>query len=519
MLLHHKFIEIAKKHGKRLAIVDRTTDRKVTYSKALIASLILAKKFQFYDSGFIGIMVPTSAGACLSVLGALMCNRVPVMINYSTGAEKNARFAQQKCNFHTIITSRKLLEKIQCPQIDGMVFLEDLMEGVTKWDKIRAAVLSMLPAKLIQNLTGAAREDDTSVILFTSGSEKEPKAVQLSHANIHSNIVGFTEALDLQEGGRELVNLPLFHVFGLTTSLWTPIYHAMTMVTYANPLEFKTISNIVREEQITMMVGTPAFFWGYLLKSEKGDYASVRLAVCGADKCPARLREAFEKKHGVTLLEGYGATETSPVVSTNTHTANKPGSVGRPIPNVDVKIQDYETGDECQPGDIGKILVKGPCIMKGYFDDLEETSIRIQRGWYDTGDMGYLDPDGFLWHAGRLKRFVKIGGEMVSLVAVEEALNSVLPDSCECCVVELPDVTKGAKIVAALSEEVDWTTVKSDLAAYLPPIAIPKHYIILPELPKMGSGKIDFRTTTNLVRDNLHGSSATMLKSLPHHQD
>ncbi len=503
-MLHHQFIRTAGKYGSKLAFIDRTTDKKVTYAKALIASIILAKKFKRYKSGFMGIMMPTSAGAALSVLGALMGKHTPVMINYSTGAQRNAEFAQRKCDFETIITSRKLLEKVQCKEVPGMVFIEDIMESVSAFDKILAAIKSRLPAALLSRLSGKRDENAIAVILFTSGSEKEPKAVQLSHRNISSNIQGFSGALNLGPGDRMLAILPFFHVFGLTTNLWTPLFHGMTSVTYANPLEFRTISKIVREEQVTMIVGTPSFFWGYLLKSKAGDYASITLAVSGADKCPDKLREGFIKKHGVTLLEGYGATETSPVISCNFEDANKPGSVGKPLQTVKVRIQNYETGEDCMIGETGKILIKSESVMVGYLDDLEETSLRIRSGWYDTGDMGYIDEDGFIWHKGRLKRFVKIGGEMVSLVAVEDALSKRLPDGAECCAVELPDATKGARIVAAVTHQVDRKEMLSALSDDLPNIALPREFITLEELPKMGSGKIDFRTTTEMVRQLLH---------------
>ena len=202
----------------------------------------------------------------------------------------------------------------------------------------------------------------------------------------------------------------------------------MTMVTYANPLDFQTISNIAREEKPTIMVGTPSFFWGYLNKSEPGDFKTLRLMVAGADKCPDALREGYMKKHGVTLLEGYGATETSPVISVNSHEFNRPGSTGKVIPNVQVRIENFETGEECKTREVGKILVKGDSVMKGYYDDPELTAEALVDGWYNTGDMGYFDEDGYLWHAGRFKRFAKIGGEMVSLVKVENTLEKFLPD-------------------------------------------------------------------------------------------
>jgi len=507
MLLHHKFIESARTFGDKLAFIDRSVDRKITYDKALIASLILCRNFSKCDSGFLGIMLPTSAGAALSIIAALMSGRVPVIINYSTGAAQNVEFAQKQCGFKTVVTSKALLEKIECPKLTGMIYIEDIMAGITVFDKVFAALKSKLPINLLKFLVYRGREDEPSVILFTSGSEKEPKAVQLTHRNILSNIEGFSESLNLQSSDSMLVTLPYFHVFGLTTNMWTPLYHGMNLITYANPLDFQTVATIVREEKPTMVVGTPSFFWGYLHKSEPGDYESVRLAICGADKCPDALRAAFIRKHNLTLLEGYGTTETSPVISVNLPDANKPGSVGKPLANLRVRIENYESGRECEIGEVGKILIKGELVMKGYFHDLEETSLRIRNGWYDTGDMGYLDEDGFLWHSGRLKRFVKVGGEMISLVNVEEILGKHVPEGIEFCVVDIPDLTKGARIVVALTGAIETKEVMRKVSRDLPKIALPKQFVVIGDLPKMGSGKIDFRATTEIVRNFLFEKS------------
>jgi acyl-[acyl-carrier-protein]-phospholipid O-acyltransferase/long-chain-fatty-acid--[acyl-carrier-protein] ligase len=264
-------------------------------------------------------------------------------------------------------------------------------------------------------------------------------------------------------------------------------------------VDYKTVCKIIREEEPTMMVGTPSFLRGYLRKSEPGDFRSLRLVVCGADKCPNALRDGFLEKHGIVLYEGYGTTETSPVISANAPHRNRPGSVGRVVPNVQIRIENLETGNECPANEIGRIMVNGDMLMKGYLDDLEETSMRIRQGWYDTGDMGYLDDDGYLWHAGRLKRFVKIGGEMVSLVKVEDVLEKCLPEEASCCVVEIPDTVKGARIVAVVTEELNEEDIIKQMSEYLPNIALPREFIVMAELPRMGSGKIDFRSVTNMV--------------------
>jgi len=504
LLLHQEFIKNAKKFGAKPAIIDRFLEKTVSYEKALIASLILANKFKKYRDGFIGIMVPTAAGCMLSVLGVLLAGKVPVMINYSTGAAGNAEYAQRKCGFKTIIASRALLEKIGCRLVSGMVFLEDIMAGISPIDKVAALVKSKLPLRLLLNSLHAGDPDDNLVILFTSGSEKDPKAVQLTHRNIGSNVQDIGRVLDVTSDDVMLANLPLFHVFGHNIDFWLPLLYGMTIVAYANPLEYRKISTLVREEKVSLMVGTPSFFAGYLRQSDPGDFSTVRVAVAGADKTPDSLRQGFLQKHGLELCEGYGTTETSPVVSTNLPGANKPGSIGKVLPSVRVKIVDINTGEVLPPGGEGKILVKGDLVMKGYFDDLEETSLRIKDGWYETGDMGVLDEEGYLWHRGRLKRFVKIGGEMVSLVRVETEMLRHLPEGIDCCVVEVPDSLKGARIVAAVTGEVNARKVLQAMAEELPAIALPRQFVVLGEFPKMGSGKIDFRSITELVRQKLN---------------
>jgi len=503
MLLHHRFIEVAKKQGEKMAYLDRSAGREITYSRALIAALLLRSEFKKFDKGFLGIMIPTSAGCALSVLGSLMSGRTPVMINYSTGAADNCRYAQKKCDFKTIVTSKALLEKIECPHVEGMVYIEDIMAGLGTLKKIKAALISKLFAGAIQKMVAGGSDDQDVVILFTSGSEKDPKAVELTHKNIVSNIESLSQKYNLNVDDLFLANLPYFHVFGLTANLWAPLFHGMTTIAYANPLDYKKICEIVRDDKPTLMVGTPSFFWGYLRKSEPGDFDSLRLALCGADKCPDALRESFMEKHNMVLYEAYGTTETSPGISGNVEGANKQGSVGLPFDGVEIRIEHYQTGEECPIGENGKILVKGDLVMKGYFNDFEETSLHIRRGWYDTGDMGNLDEDGYLWHVGRLKRFVKIGGEMVSLIRVENSLEKYLPDNVVCCVVDVPDAIKGARIVAAVTESIDEKKTKKQMAADLPKIALPKIFIVIEELPKMGSGKIDFRTVTNIVRQKL----------------
>ena len=501
MLLHHRFIEVAKRYGDKPFIIDRTAGRKFTYKRGLIASLILAGKLKRFEPGFIGIMMPNSAGAVLTILGALFSGRVPVMINYSTGAEENCVYARKKCDFKTIVTSKVFLAKINCPTLPGMVFIEDMMAEISTYDKLKAAFKAALPVAMLKERVSQGDEDDDLFVLFTSGSEKEPKAVELTHGNILSVVDGLEKIVNLTPQDIFLCQLPYFHIFGQTGNLWVPLCLGMTLVTYANPLEYRSICEIVRDEKCTILLGTPSFFSGYLNRSEEGDFRSVRLMLVGADKCPDALREGFLEKHGKVLLEGYGATETSLIIAVNTPEFNRPGSVGKSFPGVRIRLENYQTGEECGLREVGKILVKGDNVMKGYFDDFEQTSLAMRHGWYDTGDMGWMDEDGFLWHGGRLKRFLKIGGEMVSLVKVEDVLEKFLPEGVDCCVVEVPDHLKGARIVAVVTRKLEEKDILRKMSGQLPNIALPRQFVVIEELPKMGSGKIDFRRVTEMVRD------------------
>jgi len=497
MLIHQMFWETARKYADQPALTDTTTGMSLNYAKLLIASYLLGSKIQKKRDSFIGIMLPPGVGGVLSVMSALFARKTCVMINYSTGVESNCRFAQEKCNFNTIITSKKLLEKLDAPKISGMVFIEDLLQSVTPMQKAIAAAKTFLPFPAWRP---GISENDTAVVLFTTGSEKEPKAVELTHKNLLSNVESMQQHIHVDHKDIFMSILPFFHVFGLTTSFLLPVFRGCHMITRATPLDYDQIPQLIRTHSCSIITSTPTFLQGYLRKSNNGDFESLRLIVAGGDKLPKQLAQGFQQQHGKTVYEGYGCTETSPVISTNVPETHKPGSVGKPLPGVKVKILDLEHETPCAPGVTGKILVAGDSIMKGYLGDFEETSLRMHDGWYDTGDMGYLDEDGFLWHKGRLKRFIKIGGEMVSLVAVEEALAPLLPENVSCCAVEIPDPRKGAKVAVAITDEIDRKHIQKELSRVLPKIALPAKYYLIPEFPMSGNGKISFREVNHICQ-------------------
>jgi len=292
-MLQHRFIHSALRNPEKIAFIDRSVGRNISYSQALLASLILARRFKKLERGRIGIMLPTSSAGGLAVIAALMANRTPVMINYSTGAEKNCHYAQEQCDFRVIVTARALLEKAGCEQLPNMLFIEDILGSLGKAEKGLAFIKSKLPRSLLKRAVGRSNLDSAAVILFTSGSEKEPKVVQLTQRNILSNIDSFSEMMDIYDMDNLLAVLPYFHVFGLTINLWTPMCLGMTTITYANPLEFKTVAKIIRENKPELLVGTPLFLEGYVKQSKPGDFASIKLAVSGAVRCPELLRALY----------------------------------------------------------------------------------------------------------------------------------------------------------------------------------------------------------------------------------
>ncbi|MCF7919298.1 MAG: AMP-binding protein [Candidatus Cloacimonetes bacterium] len=498
-MLHLSFMISAQKNRKKTAITDLATDKSYTYDKLLIASLILKNKLSKYRSQYLGVMLPTTAGCHLTVIACLMSNKIPVMINYSMGAIDNCQQAIDKCGLTVIITSSKMLSKLKLKPIPEMIYIEDILKTVSIANKLQAVLISRLPNFLMRQFVHQGDREDVSVILFTSGSEQNPKAVQLTHRNIEHQIATLPDMAGATSEDIFAGALPLFHVFGLTITFWIPYLIGASIVTFANPLDYRFICENIRRYKVNFIVGTPTFFNGYLRRAKPGDFDSVRIGITGGDKLPEKIRLDFKNNHNVTVYEGYGATETSPVSSGNSRYNMRPGSIGKPVKGAQIKIVDTKTDRELPTGEIGKILVKGEMVMKGYLDDMEETCLHIRNGWYDTGDMGCFDEDGFLWHKGRLKRFVKVGGEMVSLVRVEESLLRLLPEDVQCCVVGLPDPVKGSEIVAAVSsEEINKLKIGIQLKLELPAIAIPRHFYHIPEMPIMGSGKINFREVKNI---------------------
>ena len=501
-LLARKFVEIAKKFPKKVAFIDGVSGNKITYGKALIAALILKKKFDAYNHKKIGMMIPTSGGAIIALVAALFSGKIAVMINYSTGILKNCQYAKDKCGVEIILTSKKLLEKFEVEPTKAMVLIEDVFAGLNGLDKLAAFAKSKLPSFALKAMVSKVRLKDACVMLFTSGSEKDPKCVPVSQKNILSQLSSYPEFIPMRSQEMVLANLPLFHVFGYTVLLWYGLYYGATLVTHPNPLEFKTLCDIFKKYKISFTMGTPNMFSSYLKYADDDTFAGIKTMIAGADKLGMKTKQEYKQRFGVELFEGYGVTEASPVISTNIPGFDKFGSVGRPLPGVRVKIVDEKTRAELPKGKEGKIMVKGDNIITGYYNDEEESSLRFCDGWYDTGDMGVMDSDGYLWHRGRLRRFVKIGGEMVSLSAIEGSLGKIFSEGLQFCMVGIPDDKKGAKLVLVTSAKVSKSGVNKQLTSDgFSKIYFPKKYLVAKELPIMGNGKINFRQVEQMAKE------------------
>ncbi|MBI2875837.1 MAG: MFS transporter [Candidatus Tectomicrobia bacterium] len=507
-LLHLRFLETARRHWFSFCMAD-ASGKRLTYGKALVGSLLLARwiRRQRQEEPMVGILLPASIGGALANIAVLLAGRVPVNLNFTAGREAMSSAIQQ-CDLRTILTSRIFLDKAQLEEREGMVYLEEVMTQLTLFQKVRATLRAvLLPARwlLARSPRGEQGPDALATVLFSSGSTGVPKGVMLSHHNILSNIEGLAQIFWITRKDRIMGVLPFFHSFGFTGTLWFPLLAGFGVVYHANPLDAWTVGGMVRRYQATILLGTPAFYAAYLRKCPAEELASLRYAIVGAEKLREPLAQAFKEKYGLDLLEGYGCTEMAPVVSVNTpdvqqgaqrQTGLKRGTVGHPLPGVAVKIVDPESGAPLSAGQEGLLLVKGPNRMLGYLGQPEKSAEVFRNGWYVTGDIARIDPDGFLQITDRLARFSKIGGEMVPHIRVEEAIHSILGDP-GCVVTAIPDEQKGERLVAlyAHPEVAPGELWERLCRTDLPRLWIPKRENIcrVEALPVLGTGKVDLQ--------------------------
>jgi acyl-[acyl-carrier-protein]-phospholipid O-acyltransferase/long-chain-fatty-acid--[acyl-carrier-protein] ligase len=394
-----------------------------------------------------------------------------------------------------------------------MQYMEEIRKSFGPGQKLPVALIAFLcPTRLLQRrYKRNQRPDDMATVIFSSGSTGPPKGVMLSHRNILSNIEGIRQVIHINSSDRIVGVLPLFHSFGFSVTLWLPLVTGVGAVYHPNPTDAKTIGEITEKYRGTILVSTPTFYSGYIRRCSPKQFATLRYTIAGAEKLRPQIANEFREKFGKELLEGYGCTELSPVVSVNIpdviygedkQIGNKPGTIGRPIPGVAVKVVDLDTGRPLRRGEQGMLLVKGANLMLGYLGRPELTAEVIRDGWYVTGDIASIDEDGFIRITDRLARFSKIGGEMVPHSKLEEAINESL-GQIGSAVTAVPDEQKGEKLVVFhTADGVSATEIWEKLnQSELPKLWIPKreniHYVSA--LPVLGSGKIDLKAVKSLA--------------------
>ena len=504
------FLDSARRNWGRFAMAD-STGRELTFGKALVGALLFRRYVLDHCPGekMVGVLLPPTVPTAIVNFGISLAGRVPVNLNY-TAPIQAVNLAIERCGIKTIFTSEKLLERFGIPRQPGMILLEEAAQSFSKAEKLKwAAIARLTPTRILRRalVPPEVTLDSLATVVFSSGSTGTPKGVMLTHRNIISNVDGMLQTINVDRNDCLLGVLPFFHSFGFTVGLWLPVVAGFGVVYHTNPLEARTIGELCRKYRVTLIIGTPTFVSEYIRRLERGDLASVRVAIVGAERMRPELADAFWERFHLDLFQGYGCTETSPVVSVETAGrqaqpemgCRERGSVGRPMPGVAVRVVDPETFASRGPHQEGMLLVKGPCVMAGYLDEPERTSQALwEDRWYITGDVAQLDEDGFITITDRLSRFSKIAGEMVSHVHLEEALHSALGGLDQRLVVtSVSDDQKGERFVVLhldLGVGVD-ELLRRVRESGLPALWIPRreHFHQVESLPVMGSGKLDLK--------------------------
>lgn len=527
--LPRAWLRTAKRDLSAPAVTD-SDGTALTSLRLLAASLAASRLFGRMARGqeAVGVLLPASSAGAMANLALLVCGKAVVNLNY-TMAPATLRQAMDRAGVSLVVTSERFLARLKAkglPVAEALegrtVFpLEELRGRLGRAALARAALLArLLPAWALRLLYFArAGLDDTAAILFSSGSEGAPKGVMLSHRNLVGNIRQVANLFNAREDDVFLGALPLFHAFGLTITTFMPLVEGIPLVCHPDPTDAVRIGRVVARHQVTFLCGTPTFLGIYTRHRRLPPlmFASLRLVVAGAERLPEEVRKAFKQKFGHEVYEGYGTTETTPVASVNVpdvmnardftvQTGSKAGTVGLPLPGSAFRIVDPATLEDLPQGEAGLVLIGGTQIMKGYLGDPERTAQAIAEAdgvrWYKTGDKGLLDEDGFLVIQGRYSRFAKIGGEMVSLGAVEEALLRAAPEGADAVAVALPDPRKGERVLALVQGVEDPAGLKAAmLGAGVSPLLVPAAFLAVPELPKLGTGKKDYARAKELARE------------------
>ncbi len=497
--LHAAFEESAKERGLRRVAVEDSLSGRLSLRMFRIGVGVLARKIAEMSapSEIVGVMLPNANGSAVTFMALQAAGRVPAMLNFTSGAH-NLIAACQTARVSLVLTSRAFVEKgnlsdaIEAIQtVAPVVWLEDVRASATRMDKLRAALTAG------RSLAERA-PDDPAVVLFTSGSEGVPKGVVLSHANILANVAQLDARFDLTLTDTMFNPLPIFHAFGLTGGLLLGLIRSMKVYLYPTPLHYRQIPELIYGANATVLIGTDTFLAGYARSANAYDFRSLRYVIAGAEPVKLETRRIYMEKFGLRILEGYGVTECSPVVAVNTAMFNKPGTVGKLLPFIEAKLEHVPGIDEG-----GRLHVRGPNVMIGYYraDDPGELE-PPPGGWHDTGDIVAIDGEGFVAIRGRAKRFAKIGGELISLGAVEDLISGLWPEDL-IAAVAAPDLKKGERIILATThagatrvEVQTWLKIKGASE-----IMFPASVAVLEAIPLLGSGKTDYVALAKVLRE------------------
>jgi len=498
------YLARARKSGAATVAVTDGDGKDFTFKEMTRAAFALggALARMTVKKEHVGILLPTGAGAIISFFALQSRGRVPAMLNFTAGA-KNLRAACKTGEISRIITAKKfidiaglhaLIEELSTAV--EIVYLEDVKEALKPQDKALAIIGPLLPTLL----AATPDPDDPGVILFTSGTEGHPKGVVLSHANIIANIEQISAHIMLEPNDKFFNPLPTFHCYGLTAGALWPIINGHAVVFHPSPLQTKIIPKRIFETGSTVLFATDTFLSRYMRASDEGGMASLRVAVCGAERVRDETRQTAEKRFGFDVLEGYGVTEGSPVLAANQPGDIRAGTVGKMLPGIEVRL-DPVAGLE----NAGRLFVRGPNVMRGYLSPEDPGVITPPPdGWHDTGDIVSIDESGYVSIRGRLKRFAKIAGEMVSLAVVENCASAVWPDNLHAAAI-MPDPKKGEQIILVTDCR---DAPRGLLLAWaqshgVPEIAVPKKIVYVDEVPVLGTGKIDHLAVRTLAEEGL----------------
>jgi len=521
--LGRAFIQQARTRPAQPALSD-STGVSLTYAQTLLRSLALGRVLErtLGTQPYVGLLIPPTVPASVANLATTLWGRIPVNLNYSVSQEL-INSAIEQCGITHLITSTKVLDKFNLKPNAKLVLLEEIPPQVKLTDKLwAAAVAKLVPTSQLSRFLPGLRNEDlgrTATVIFTSGSTGNPKGVVLSHGNILTNIHQINNHLNILPDESLLGILPFFHSFGFTVGIWTVLCLGKRIVYHFSPLDAKVIGKMCETHKVTLIAGTPTFMRSYLERCDPKNFATLVHMLLGAEKLKPDLAKQLSEGLGVEPMEGYGCTELSPVVSFNVpHDKLLPngtvgsgfrlGTVGVPLPGTKVKTLDPDTGEETPAGTPGLILVSGPQVMMGYLNQPEATAKVIKEGWYHTGDIGYLDEDGFLRITDRLSRFSKIGGEMVPHMAVEAAIQKAAGvDELSVAVTSLPDAKRGERLcVIHKALGIPPREIGKALNSENFPrlwIPAPEDYYEVEEIPLLGSGKVDLQQLRRLAQENL----------------